>query len=176
MDPQMFNASRDWAQKFKAEGDERRKMAYGELQTTIDNMDVISQSAMIKFPLFNQSMEITQIYSRTFQRVLCCMIPYDVATQRMGKKIFCEPDECIMLWPDRHLDVFYKRTMQLKEYICDVGIKFDIVWDAIWRYNGVHMASVRHQQKNGIERDMLAGAGKTGASMHALLRQLDALG
>ena len=65
--------------------------------------------------------------------------------------------------------------MQLKKYICDVGIEFDIVWDAIWRYNGVHMASVGHQQKNGTERDIHAGAGKAGASMHALLRQLDAL-
>jgi hypothetical protein len=85
-------------------------------------------------------MQITQVYNKKTEKVLCCEIPWDVASQRTGIDIYSKKDECIMLWPDRSLDLYHvddTGEMIWIRKICDVGVEFDIVWAQFWEYHGL---------------------------------------
>ena len=106
------------------------------LQTALVNNEVIYHKTRIDFP-FSESMQITQVYNKKSAKVLCCEIPWDVASQRTGKNTYTKKDECIMLWPDKSLDLYNTRQMRWIGKICDVGDAFNIVWTQFWEYHGL---------------------------------------
>ena len=106
------------------------------LQSALDNNEVIYHKRWIEFPYTQQSMQITHVYNKTTGKVLCCEIPWDVARQRTGKDVYCKVGQCIMLWPDRSLDLYDTKLRWIRK-ICDVGIEFDRVWAQFWEYHGL---------------------------------------
>ena len=106
------------------------------LQSALDNNEVIYHKTRIDFPFIQQSMQIKQVYNKTTGKVLCCEIPWDVARQRTGKDVYCKVGQCIMLWPDRSLDLYDTKLRWIRK-ICDVGTEFDIVWAQFWEYHGL---------------------------------------
>ena len=110
-------------------------------------------------------MQIKQVYNKTTGKVLCCEIPWDVARQRTGKDVYCKVGQCIMLWPDRSLDLYDTKLRWIRK-ICDVGTEFDIVWAQFWEYHGLRGETGLHEGPQAIQNGQLG----------ALLCQLAALG
>ena len=107
------------------------------LQDALDKNEVIYHKTRIDFPYTQESMQIKQVYNRKTGVVLCCEIPVDVAERRTGKYVYIKTDECIMLWPDKSLDLYSMRQMTWLRKLCDVGAEFDIVWTQLWEYHGL---------------------------------------
>jgi hypothetical protein len=108
------------------------------LQSALDKNEVIHHKTRIDFPFIKESMQITQFYNKTTRVVMCCEIPWDVAARRTGKDVYATQHECIMLWPDKSLDLYRLfPDMQWIRKICDVGVEFDIVRDQLWEYHGL---------------------------------------
>jgi hypothetical protein len=108
------------------------------LQSALNKNEVIHHKTRIDFPYIDESMQITQFYNKTTRVVMCCEIPWDVAARRTGRDVYAREHECIMLWPDKSLDL-YRWFPDIKwiRKICDVGVEFDIVWDKLWEYHGL---------------------------------------
>ena len=107
------------------------------LQAALDKNEVIYHRTRVDFAHTQESMQITQVYDKRTREVLCCEIPWDVASRRTGKDVYSKTDECIMLWPDKSLDLYNQRQMTWIRKICDVGVEFDTVWTEFWEYHGL---------------------------------------
>jgi hypothetical protein len=153
------------------------------LQDALDKNEVIYHKTRIDFPYTQESMHITQVYNMKTGVVLCCEIPWDVAKRRTGKDVYSKADECIMLWPDKSVDLYSMREMTWIRKICDVGVEFDNVWTQLWEYHGLrgehmsaeHTASasfVALQTQVRRVREMLTGCEGVVAAVTEIERRL----
>ena len=104
-----------------------------ELQVALDGNTVDYHKTWISLVSPEERMEVTQIYRKVDKKVLCCIIPWDVASKRSGNKnIYCMRNQCIMLWPDRSVDVYNMKDMTYVDHIGSVGGAFNDVWGELW--------------------------------------------
>jgi hypothetical protein len=103
---------------------------------SINNNEVIYHKTWVDLPHVNECIEVTQIYSKKTRTVLCCIIPWDVAAKRTPNGVAYNKDECILVWPDHHADVYDKNNMEFKRNIGDAAF-VESVWQKFWEYHGL---------------------------------------
>ena len=118
-----------------------------ELQVALDGNKVDYHRTWISLAHPEERMEVTQIYRKVDGHVLCCIIPWDVASSRSGNsRIYCMRTQCIMLWPDRSVDVYNSMDMRCQGHVGSVGDAFKDVWDELWTYYGLRHIKDAHEK------------------------------
>ena len=106
-----------------------------ELQVALDENKVDFHKTWISLKRPEERMEVTQIYRKVDKTVLCCIIPWDVARRRSGNdQIYYTRNQCIMLWPDRSVDVYNSMDMTCVGNVGSVREAFNNndVWKELW--------------------------------------------
>ena len=117
----------------KVEDVSRLPVCRRELQVALDGNTGDLHKTWISLVGPEERMEVTQIYRKVDKNVLCCIIPWDVASRRSGNsRIYCMRNQCIMLWPDRSVDVYNSMDMTYVDHIGSVGGAFNGVWGELW--------------------------------------------
>ncbi len=139
-----------------------------EFQTAYANDDVIQHDIWRALNGGNMVFKITQMCSKTSQKVLCCKIPWETVYEltKEFRGVNLKPF-CVLLWPDKHVDVY--RTSDMKFQLALGSVAFsESVWEELW----VYKEGIVSQTESAIEPNkQLTQHG----NMHVWLRELSSL-
>lgn len=106
-----------------------------EFQETLEAHDVIKHKTWRTLTGVYLHMTVTQVYSKKSRRVLCCIIPWEAVHELTRGSVGSSSTFCVLVWPDKHVDVYRVRYMRFQKTIGTVTFS-ESVWEDLWMYNG----------------------------------------
>jgi len=106
-----------------------------ELQKALGENSLGKHEVQVQFDKERTLLAVSQYYSTKTKQVQCCIIPNEVISldRFPSIKIEINTGECILVWPDKHADVYDSINMTFNRKLGNIS--FDTrIWRQLWSF------------------------------------------